>query len=323
MSQSATTSSYLILFLLCSIQPQYSVATKGNAYDSHLFQGYGKDNIISKTQFSSILSTALDDEVTWQHALHLHHNEERRLKKLRQRKNDRGASELDHEYVENHSLFTENEAWEGIFNHGWSHSKKDSQSKFPSRNLRPDTNGTSTTSHAVTDSKDQRDITFHPFLLCSQFPGLSGYQRLQRIIIALDADISKTQTTMNTDDQSCFVILTTPDAIEDAYRYEKDLMTNVSFGPLVDILKIASRTPYAILGGEWATTSGGAPAVNKLRSSFNDNDDSITTEETVWRRSIMVDFVPGGVDLDGVNASSTMSGLWQTPPRIRTLPRPN
>ena len=290
-----TTSSAILLLSLCTTNAAAQVSSSKNENTIH--HTFNKDVLISRNHFSAILATALDDEVTWQHVTH-YNNENHSKKNLRGRKNSnnnerRTADQIQHqESEENNDEFSEDEAWQLMIQHGWQLSS--SRSHQQHRHLRPDNYTAATSSREYPHLEEKDEIILYPYLFCSQFENHSGYQRLQRIANALQADLTKTQTTSNTDEKSCFIVPTTADAIEKSYQESDENLANVTFGPLVDILKVAANTPYAILGESWSSSA--SKNVNAIRSSLKSNSTTAVAQEG-WKQSILVDLIPGGIDL--------------------------
>jgi hypothetical protein len=139
----------------------------------------------------------------------------------------------------------------------------------------------------------------HPFLLCSSYPDQSGYLRLQRIISTFNTTITNAQTVYNTDETSCFVIVTTTDAVEEAFgeymetgETRDSRMEHVTFGPLVDVLKFAAGTPSSILDdAAWSNS------VVNTKPSLRSGVVNATNEQQQqnWTRSFMVDLIPGSL----------------------------
>ncbi|KAL7495323.1 hypothetical protein ACHAWT_003737 [Skeletonema menzelii] len=150
--------------------------------------------------------------------------------------------------------------WLDILNHGlrWTQSKHH-------RALRPDT--------AASESK-------HPFVLCSRAPTKSGSERLQLLAQALDISVQRNQTVSNTDEESCFIVSVTSSAI---HRASETDISNSTFTPLVDVMKIASGgVNYILQDTEWRPTDANKEGEGHLRTNHV--------------ASLMVDLIPGEVD---------------------------
>ena len=150
--------------------------------------------------------------------------------------------------------------WLDVLNHGlrWTHSKHH-------RALRPDT--------AASESK-------HPFVLCSRAPNKSGSERLQLLAQALDISVQRNQTVSNTDEESCFIVSVTSSAI---HRASETDISNSTFTPLVDVMKIASGgVNYILQDTEWRPTDANKEGEGHLRTNHV--------------ASLMVDLIPGEVD---------------------------
>lgn len=162
--------------------------------------------------------------------------------------------------------------WLDILNHGlwWTRSTHH-------RVLRPDT--------AASDPT-------HPFVLCSQVPNKSGLERLQILAQSLGISLERSQTVSNTDEESCFIISVTSSTIQTAYETE---MSNSSFTPLVDVMKIASGgVSYILKDNEWQPTSANAGGDGQLK--------------TTHVASLMVDLIPG-VGSNEVNSGTTATQI--------------
>ncbi|KAL3798546.1 hypothetical protein HJC23_011850 [Cyclotella cryptica] len=179
----------------------------------------------------------------------------------------------------------ESKVWDDMLQHGWVMANHHTEKRF----LRSEHNFTTNESFEMTHT--EQDV-MHPFLLCSSYPGQSGYFRLQRILSAFNASIIMSQTVHNTEESSCFVIITrsgTPAARTNA----ANLMDNVTFGPLVDVLKFAPGTPTNILNDhDWMKP------LETINLSLHSDIPSFKVEQEEqrlnnWTRSIMIDLVPG------------------------------
>ena len=216
--------------------------------------------LLTYEDFSNILFRAVNDDydVTLQHL----HPRQRKL---------RGHSKK--------------QAWNEIIRHGWTATKSNH------RNLR---------SENSTYRAPIQEITLenhHPFLLCSSHPNLSGYLRLQRILSTFNTSTSNAQTVYNSEETSCFVIVTTSDAIERAFgesyletgETRDSRMAHIMFAPLSDVLKFAAGTPSSIIYDEnWVLPDDTKP--NLRKGSTNSSE-----EKQHWTRSFLVDLIPGSV----------------------------
>jgi subtilisin family serine protease len=245
----------IVLSALTSSSAEYSKITKTDLSTNQYDLSTIKHRLLKHHDFSTILYTALDDEITLQHL--------RSGRKLRGNRVESTTS-------------VEEEAWESMMQHGWTRTTQFAHE----RSLRAE-NTTVTT---------DEDTYKHPFLLCSSYPNTSGYLRLHRISSALQTSspLLRSQTVYNTEDRSCFMVVSIADDLMNAF--ESDLMANVTFAPVVDIQKFAAGTPSAILDDDWAI-----PSTASLRSGLNSFQDNATTivERRGWTRSIMVDLISG------------------------------
>ena len=149
------------------------------------------------------------------------------------------------------------------------------------RALRPDT--------AASESK-------HPFILCSRAPSKSGGERLQLLAQDLDISVQWSHTVSNTDDESCFIVSVTSSTI---YRASE---TDITFTPLVDVMKIASGgVNYILDDTEWQPT--------------NTNTDGEVHLQANHVASLIVDLIPG----DGVNAISSSTAATQILNDVRAM----
>lgn len=232
--------------------------------------------LLTRQDFSKILYRAVDeDAMTFQH-LHVYS----KARQLRQ--------------------WRENKVWGDMLQHGWAVAKHRSKNRI----LRSENNFTSHNSFEITHTGQDRT---HPFLLCSSYPYQSGYVRLQRILSAFNASMSMSQTIYNTEESSCFVVVTTSEVVEQtlgesnpvtgetrtARTSTGNLMENVTFGPLVDVLKFAAGTPTNILNDDdWIQPlKNTKPSLRSGMTSAKLEQDE--QRQHHWTRSFMVDLIPG------------------------------
>ena len=109
-----------------------------------------KAKFLSRGNFTKILHTSLDDEVTLQHIVHRNHDNG--SKHLRARRNERRTGEIK-------DTFDEDDAWQVMLHHGWAFSKS-FESRRHHRNLRPDGNNTSSV-NVDSPSTDDTSDTIH------------------------------------------------------------------------------------------------------------------------------------------------------------------
>lgn len=187
----------------------------------------------------------------------------------------------------------ENKLWDGLMQHGWN------TVKSSRRILRAENS-----SYQAPIEKHSHDE--HPFLICSSYPDQSGYLRLQQILSTFNTSIANAQTVYNTEETSCFVVVTTSNAVEDAFgisyletgETRDSRLAHVTFGPLVDVVKFAAGTPGSILNDEeWAKS-------NDANSSLRRRLSNSTEEQQHWSRSFMVDLTPGSLKGSGSGSES-------------------
>ena len=157
--------------------------------------------------------------------------------------------------------------WFGMLNHGWKWTQA-----FHHRALRPDN-----------DPK-------HPFVLCSHAVNKTGSERLQLLGKTLGIPVRRSQTVSNTAEESCFIVSAKSSTIQAAY--ETGSMSESSFAPLVDVIKIASGgISYILEDTEWHPVTRGSDEDRQLK--------------TTHVASLMVDLIPG--DESSTVDSSTMA----------------
>ena len=221
--------------------------------------------LLSRADFSKILYRSIDHD-----AVMLQHLNGRHL---------RGYNEI--------------KIWNEMMQHGWTVAK----SSPTNRILRSE----NVTFHAARNepTPDQEEEDKHPFLICSSYPNESGYLRLQRILSAFNTTASFSQTVYNTEESSCFVLLTYSAVVERAFGDVSETrdgrMSTVTFGPLVDVLKFSAGTPSSILADEkWK------PPSDTVNPSLRSGIVNSIQEEKLWIRSFMVDLISGS--LEGTSA---------------------
>lgn len=157
--------------------------------------------------------------------------------------------------------------WFGMLNHGWKWTQA-----FHHRALRPDN-----------DPK-------HPFVLCSHAVNKTGSERLQLLGKTLGIPVRRSQTVSNTAEESCFIVSAKSSTIQAAY--ETGSMSESSFAPMVDVIKIASGgISYILEDTEWHPVTSGSDEDRQLK--------------TTHVASLMVDLIPG--DGNSTIDSSTMA----------------
>ncbi|KAK1742882.1 subtilase family serine peptidase [Skeletonema marinoi] len=165
-------------------------------------------------------------------------------------------------------------AWLDILNYGmrWTQSKHH-------RALRPDN---------YTGSEPK-----HPYVLCSRATNKSGLERLQLLAQSLGISVERSQTVSNTDEESCFIVSVTSSTIQTAHETD---ISNSSFTPLVDVMKISSGgIRYILEDAQWQPTAASASA---------GGDGLLRTTHVA---SLMVDLIPG----EGVNAVNSSTAATQ------------
>jgi subtilisin family serine protease len=199
--------------------------------------------------------------------------------------NDDNDATLQH--FNHRQLREQDTIWNNLMQHGWNTVKSSRQKRI----LRSE----NSTYKAPIDERSMEQE--HPFLMCSSYPNQSGYLRLQQLVATFNT--SHAQTVYNTEETSCFILVTTSSTVEQAFgesyietgETRDGRMDHVTFGPLVDVLKFAAGTPGSILNdNDWVQPVG---VKSLLRRSLAN-----ATEEKHWSRSFMVDLVPGSLSPD-------------------------
>ncbi|KAL3788137.1 hypothetical protein HJC23_005475 [Cyclotella cryptica] len=235
--------------------------------ESGAINGLSSKHSLTHQEFSKILLRSIDDEITLQHFTVNYSG--RNLEGT-----DTGRDEI----------------WNGVLQHGWDTIEYSTNGRL----LRSEN---ASTYFSPFDSSSLSNK--HPFLLCSSYPVPSGYLRLQRILLAFNTTIDMSQTVYNAEESSCFIIVSSSHVLERAFELSQqhmgnevsDLLKNVTFGPLVDVLKLAAGTPSMILNDEdWQE-----PVLN-MYSSLRNGKDRISPKpgaQRKWKRSLMIDLIPG------------------------------
>ena len=230
--------------------------------------------LLSQQDFSKVLFRAINDDKDA--TLNDLNADERRL---------RGAND--------------DKVWDKLLQHGWSAVRFHHNQRI----LRPEN---STYTDSIKDPHAKRE-DIHPFLMCSSYPDQSGHLRLQRILSTFNISMDNAQTVYNTEETSCFLIVTSTDAVEYAFgesyletgETRDSRMAHVSFGPLVDVLKFAAGTPSKIVNDkDWAQST----IDNKSPRRILTNATESSREQRHWTKSFMIDLIPG--NLAGSTADS-------------------
>ena len=258
-----------ILILITSLSSL--IDARNNIHQFH------PSKLLTKQDFSKILFRAINDD---EDASFNHLNaDERRL---------RGTN---HDKV-----------WDKLMQHGWASVKIHHNQRI----LRPE-NVTYEGSIETPTIPTGEDI--HPFLLCSSFPDQSGHLRLERIISTFNTSMDNAQTVYNTEETSCFLIVTSTDAVEYAFgdsypetgETRDSRMAHVTFGPLVDVLKFAAGTPSQILNDKNWMQIDNQPPRKILANTSTVN----SSEQHHWAKAFMIDLVPGSLLGSTSNSKST------------------
>ena len=292
------------------------------------FAMYVHNNTVSTTHvtrdhISKIMHTAFDDDIT----LQLLHDDRVKTRYG----HDRQILEIRRKEI---ILTPDEDSWQKIIQHGWIWSKRHHIRKQTSRrggrrrNLRSD----------VTDggSKDASKIS--PFVVCSANEDQSGFQRGQEIVEKLGIPKKHVQTVSNTMEESCFIVSSTPAAMEsfqsEIAREESALPEDkpkgkVKLGPLVDALKVPGGTVMGILEDEdWSPPKIESEAdlkkLNKRKRvnefSYDNTTEVVEFNVQKWSKSFMVELVPGsvpdevGIEDVGIDILEYVKDMAQIPP---------
>jgi hypothetical protein len=292
----------ILPIILCLNRPSLLFAT--NVHD-----GAASTTHVTRNHLSKIMHTAFDDDATLQQ---LHDGDRDRPK----HDQDRQVLGMRRKEV---ILTPDDNSWERIIQHGWVWSKRHHNRKQTSRrggrrrNLRSD----------GPDGKSKDAAKISPFVVCSASEGQSGFQRREEIAGKLKVSDKHVQTVSNTMEESCFIVSSTPDAIEsfqsEIDREESDLPDDASKGkkmkvkssPLVDALKVPGGTVIGILEDEdWSPPKIESEAdLKKLKKrkrvnefSYDNATEEIEFNVQRWSKSFMVELIPGSVpDEDGID----------------------
>jgi hypothetical protein len=271
-------------------------------FATNVHDGTASTTHFTRDHLSKIMHTAFDDDATLQQ---LHDGDRDKTK----HDHDRQVLGKRRKEV---ILTKDDDSWQKIIQHGWVWSKRHHSHKHTSRrgdrrrNLRSD----------GPDGKSKNSSKISPFVVCSASEDQSGFQRQQEIAGKLKISDKHVQTVSNTMEESCFIVSSTPDAIEsfqsEIDRDESDLPDDTSkgkkkkvkSGPLVDALKVPGGTVMGILEDkDWSPPKIESEAdLKKLKKRKRINEFSYDNATEVvqfnvqrWSKSFMVELIPGGV----------------------------
>ena len=129
-----------------------------------------------------------------------------------------------------------------------------------------------------------------PFLVCTRGGQMSGYERLQPVLVEFGADQADTLVVSNQQDETCrFVTSTASTAISVSGK----MVDSLSFAviPVLDMMKISLGTIDEVSSDRWAipTPSSRSRALAIMQNGTLSEDDF----SNEWDRSIMVGLAPG------------------------------
>ena len=248
---------------------------------------------MSRGHLRRILHTVLEDEPTFRHLREVPASEgeeaseagERRLRGHRpKRRTDSDASDLSDEA--RRTIPSEDEVWDRMTRHGWDRVRTHTGSRSGRRRL-----------------GQTRDAGF---IVCNSSPNESGHERLGSLLGLLELNEERSQVLYNTDDESCFLLSTSAEAVHSLLydstggdatgggEGEDISSSHLTVMPMLDLLKLPSQTALSLLEDDWS------PDLSTLtRSVVTDEfsyEETSVEEESVdlegWRRSILVDLLP-------------------------------
>lgn len=237
-------------------------------------------------------------------------------------------------------------AWQKIVQHGWEWSKRSSSSQIRTgassssssrRNLRSD----------KADSRRLKAEHLAPFIVCSASQDQSGYKRRQALVESLNITKEHAQTISNTDEESCFIVTSSAEAME-LYQSQIAQQNNgtsdqqvvvedddddkpkLKLGPLVDALKVPQGTAMGILEDEnWSPPNITSLAdldsmVEEITNEFS--YEKVTKKVKVdirkWTRSIMIELLPGSIQ-DGTSVEEVAKDIVEYVKIMAQIPPPN
>ncbi len=218
-------------------------------------------------------------------------------------------------------------SWRRMMQHGWNWSRRGhpaARKQARGRcNLRAD--------DVAAESDDGGGASDAPFVVCSNGPGQSGYQRRRDIAEELSIPMDHTQIVYNTDEESCFIVTSSATAMEsyhsdleqahfdelDATHNNATASNSIRFGPLVDVLKLPKGTAANVLSNDdWAPPSiadfdeleafSRRTVANEF--SFDNSTEEVDVDIRKWSRSVMIELLPGSLEVDG-SAEDVANGI--------------
>ena len=181
---------------------------------------------------------------------------------------------------------SEEEVWNRLIKHGWEYNKKLHHVSSSRRLLRSDVS--------------TKTSTNSPYIICSNKPNQSGYQRRSSLTSNLSIPMKQIQTVYNTIEESCFIVSSSYNVMNGYYDNVESRLSGgeggeIKFGPLIDVLKLPSSTAMNILQDDtWN------PYDNSIAQGDEENEEE-REKMKHWSRSIMIDILPGSLDTTNNN----------------------
>ena len=257
--------------------------------------GRGRASPMSRGHLSRILYTVLEDEPTFRHLREMPASEgeeasegaggERRLRGHRPKGRVGSVRASDPSDEPRGTIPSEDEVWDRMTRHGWDRVR----------------------THTGSSSRRRLEQTHESgFIVCNSSPNESGHERLGSLLSLLELNEERSQVLYNTDDESCFLLSTSAEAVHSLLydstggdatgggEGEDISSSHLTVMPMLDLLKLPSQTALSLLEDDWS------PDLSTLTKSvvvdeFSYEETSVE-EESVdlegWRRSILVDLLP-------------------------------